>query len=593
MKILLIGDSNFRNNYVKEKFEGQTKQDVVYQQAGSTAAIITVLEDKKNENVNCFLISSFYNELTFNTKLVNETHVRDQVARTMIKAQSEGVEEAAKKHEEKFYTIMKPLRRKQPVWIGEKVTEYNRLFEDEFGEKIRPDNMALIDGPKFSDNLLGADGVHLTNDGLKVLQDYLIDQIKCMVQGTSLNEQETSVASIENDIEATIGLLTNTPNRIETRSSGATAVKQKHMKQGKKTVANKQEKASAKGKSLKRKNTITEDDEESDKETDELPELKRSKMSDLNSKMDDIMSKLESMSGGLGLMVAENKEKIELNKVLIEETKKESGQNKVCIENFANKFDKETKENYYTFARLKEETDMFENDKMTDSVIIRKFPYGQVRVDSPAEVIKHMKTVGEQLVKSAKISPQDIRYIGPAFPMDLSKPQLNPGEMPPFKIQFTSRELGIRMRQIFVDTAKKPDSHLAKVYFSHPQNASTRIRIQIMWAMVKGMRKDGKDCWVSQSTIRPSLMVKGDKFPRSYSFVQAIREFGGKADKEDMKHVKPVAEKFFKGEIEKFFIIMTDSPVQSDGRRSSKVTSGLVLNDFACKENRLEVKYCR
>ena len=39
--------------------------------------------------------------------------------------------------------------------------------------------------------------------------------------------------------------------------------------------------------------------------------------------------------------------------------------------------------------------------------------------------------------------------------MDLSKPQIDPSEMPPFKITFKSEELGIKLRQICVETAKK------------------------------------------------------------------------------------------------------------------------------------------
>ena len=229
------------------------------------------------------------------------------------------------------------------------------------------------------------------------------------------------------------------------------------------------------------------------------------------------------------------------------------------------------------FARLKEETDMFENEKMMDSVIVRKFPYGQVTVNSPAEVIKHMTHVGEELVKSVKMAKTDVKYIGPAFPMDLSKPQINPNGLPPFKITFIRKELGIRLRQICVDTAKKPDSHLAKVYFSHPQNASTRIRIQILWAIAKGLKSEGKECWVSQSSIRPSLMVKTEKYPRSYSFVQAVREFEGKIDKKDLNHVRPVAEKFFKGELKRLFIVLEDLPDRRSATRKSTTRRAQVM----------------
>ena len=147
MKILLVGDSNFRNSYGKERYELNTKMEVYYQQAGTTAAAVAILGDKKNEYIDSFVLCSFYNELTFLTKMITDGHVRDTEARTMVKTQIEAVDDFARKNQENFFTIMKPIRRKHPIWLAEKCSEYIKMFDDEFAEKIRADNVFMLDGP--------------------------------------------------------------------------------------------------------------------------------------------------------------------------------------------------------------------------------------------------------------------------------------------------------------------------------------------------------------------------------------------------------------------------------------------------------------
>ena len=56
---------------------------------------------------------------------------------------------------------------------------------------------------------------------------------------------------------------------------------------------------------------------------------------------------------------------------------------------------------------------MFENTKMMDSVIIKKFPYGNVKASTPTEVINHMKTVSD--VCYMEFCPIHFLYSGASY----------------------------------------------------------------------------------------------------------------------------------------------------------------------------------
>ena len=115
-----------------------------------------------------------------------------------------------------------------------------------------------------------------------------------------------------------------------------------------------------------------------------------------------------------------------------------------------------------------------------------------------------------------------------------------------------------------------PGSQLDKVYFSHPHNPSTRIRVQILWAIAKALRKSKTEAWVSQGSTRPSLMIKTEKAPRILSYIQAIKEYGFLVEESELTHAKEVANRFFKGELEAIFVILSDSPnTQGEGEPTS------------------------
>ena len=106
--------------------------------------------------------------------------------------------------------------------------------------------------------------------------------------------------------------------------------------------------------------------------------------------------------------------------------------------------------------------------------------------------------------------------------------------------------------------AKKPNSRYAGAYLIHPVNASTRIRISILWEICKCLKAEGLESWVAQSSCKPTLMIKSGPYPKAYTFVQAVLEFGSKVKTEDLAKTQTLAAKFYPSELQRMFIILKD-----------------------------------
>ena len=68
-------------------------------------------------------------------------------------------------------------------------------------------------------------------------------------------------------------------------------------------------------------------------------------------------------------------------------------------------------------------------------------------------------------------------------------------------------------------------------------------------------------------------MIKTEKNPRILSFVQAAKEFKHLIDEKELGHAKVVANRFFKGELEGMFIVLSDSPTKQNDPQSEQGTS--------------------
>ena len=81
-----------------------------------------------------------------------------------------------------------------------------------------------------------------------------------------------------------------------------------------------------------------------------------------------------------------------------------------------------------------------------------------------------------------------------------------------------------------------------------------------MWGIAKKIKneKEKVESWVNQSNPKPTLVVKKKGQQKIYSFVQAVTMFGDLLTSDEQAQPNQLANRFFKGEVGKLFIILTD-----------------------------------
>ncbi len=73
------------------------------------------------------------------------------------------------------------------------------------------------------------------------------------------------------------------------------------------------------------------------------------------------------------------------------------------------------------------------------------------------------------------------------------------------------------------------------------------------------MKKEKKDSWVTQSSPKPSLMVKDvGTLVKTYSYIEAVTTFGDKIEAKILDEANGLAKRFFYGQVEKIFILLKD-----------------------------------
>jgi hypothetical protein len=139
--------------------------------------------------------------------------------------------------------------------------------------------------------------------------------------------------------------------------------------------------------------------------------------------------------------------------------------------------------------------------------------------------------------------------------------RVGPGQFPPFKIVFKTKEQGIEFKEKAVQASKNAAHPMHGAYFSTQQTPGTRIRTNIMWNMVEKIKKPEKsiDAWVNQNISRPTMQVKGeDKYQKSYTYVNAVQKYGNLVDEKTKEAAQKLAKRFYPNQVEKIFIIIKD-----------------------------------
>ena len=415
---------------------------------------------------------------------------------------------------------MKPIRRKTPAFLDQRTTKIAEAIQQSFYKEQPPKNLKLTGSMPIEDKHFLNDGVHLTKEGYLLLQAHIIDEI-------IKSNQELEALDVDEDMLFSPSAATqntqHNPSLAQTRLQRNSQI----------SVVQTPARTSLRNKRVRDNEDESESDSNSAKKTKQKED-----------RMDTILARMESLLDSANQKSEANARNIETNTIEI----KQNHQTSMVRMN----------EMDLSIARLKEETDMLDNERIRDTIIIKKLIHTCEVPNKNQDLAELIKETAKNMVSYTLGFDPQIKYIGLAFPIDLARMAKSPKEVPPFKIQFRNKEDCIDFKIKAIIEAKKPNAKYSGAYLVHPQNPATRVRTMILWEIVKVLKAAKVEAWVAQSSTRPMLMIKKGQYPKSFGFVQAIQENQNFLSKCDLTEPNKLANKFFRGEVQRLFLVLKD-----------------------------------
>ena len=528
MPIIVMGDSNIRNCYVKDIFDTRLKQDTNFILTNSKESLAVVIEKHSKTPRAIVFHCSWMNEIVSKTR-TKADDAKDKEISKIVDEIISNLFQAANEKPGWIVIVMKPIRRKLPASFEQRSTKICEMITESFYKETPPGNLKLVDPPLIDDKHFVVDGVHLNRDGYLLLQNHVIEKIlntlaeSCALEGDDLSDSEmTELQTAEIALEQTQG-------SSQVRGKGA------------RTLLPSLTQTPIRSSARNKRNRESED-EDSEKES------YSKKIKQTESRMEAILAKMESVMEIANIKVNENTQKITENFDQIQA-------NHSFVNAKFNEID-------LTIARLKEESDMSENERMRDTVIIKKYVTANPVTTKVQDLVDFVKKIALEMITDIMDTQVATRYIGLAYPIDPTRMAKTPKEIPPFKIQFRSREDALDFKSKAIILAKKPNDKYSGIYLVHPLNAATRVRLAVLWILAQALKEVEIEAWVAQSTSKPMLMVKKGQYPKSYGYVQAILEHENFISKCDFSEPNKLASRFFKGETQRLFIVLTDERIK-------------------------------
>jgi len=505
--ILILGDSNYRNTLevYKAALEKSISDDVKFELVTSNESLRVALQDRE-DSPTIVIYGSPLNEVALKVKS-DKKKGRDETLRVVLEEQSEIISASAAQNTNTLHLVMLPFLRQEPSWIQSRMKLAVFYTTDHVSTK-GIFNTAVGSQVEIVAEDLDNDKVHLKASGKEKLYGILEADLTKIKQVMAANDDDQEMS------QNWLSQLTNT------------------------TVPQTP--------STLRKRTRLESED-----TNEDEPLKRTKVDSVMSKLDTLISEIRTDRG-------ENKErftKIETKVTDIAGVVSEVRERMEDLETRAEAEDLLT-------AEMREDIDGLENENLKSIVIIRKLP-------AASPVPKDKKALKTYIMETAKAIVADvmddqavdeIKFSSTLYAtVDPSKKDNREGLIPPFKIGFKSKDMGIKFREMAVKRAKIEGSNLSTTYFTHCQSSATRIRVQLMWAVADVIKSKTKEVWVNQVACKPTLQIKeGGRIVRSLGYIKTMQEYGEKIPKKTIEDTTKTAKKFFAGNMEKTFIVLKD-----------------------------------
>ena len=521
--LMVMGDSNIRNCYVKDIFDSKLKLESSFILTNTKESLAATIEKHSKTQVAFVFHCSWMNEIVTKTKGKEDEAKISETAK-IIEEIVDNLFRSAYEKPNWTIVVMKPVRRRMPVYFDQNSGKISNLITEAFYKETPPKNLKLKSPPDIEDKHYVADGVHLNKEGYLLLQSHLIDEISNTIQESELLEDDEMF-----DFESTGE---TAPNQQREVTSAA-----KPPKLTLPSISQTPARTSARNKRVR-------ETEEEDTEKESYSK----KIKQTEDRMEAILARMETIMEVAHVKAEENSIRITENTDLIHTNHTFT---KMKLEGLD-----------LTIARLKEENDISENERMRDTIIIKKIIMAENVPTKPQDLIDMAKKLANEMITEIMESEIATKYIGLAFPIEPIRMAKAPKEIPPIKVQFRNKEDALDFKNKAIILAKKPNGKYSGLYLVHPFNAATRIRVSILWILAKALKDAKHEAWVAQGSSRPMLMVKKGQYPKSFGFVQAILEHENFIGKCDFSEPNKLATRFFKGEAQRLFIVLNDERIK-------------------------------
>ena len=211
------------------------------------------------------------------------------------------------------------------------------------------------------------------------------------------------------------------------------------------------------------------------------------------------------------------------------------------------------------FARLREEIDSTANKSREDRVVVTGITCKEPLPRENRQRIERLKELTAEVFEA----------ITPGFGGKIlyaSQGRNNDHMLPMCEVKLDKVEHAVAIRKAFAEKRKKEQLKgcLERIFISNSINVGTRVRIEILKAVAKRVSDANELAYVASFISRPVMHVKprNDKTAKpmkSFTFIDAIKQFGSRLRREDLQDAYAKAGNAFLGQLEQNFVVLKDS----------------------------------
>jgi hypothetical protein len=243
------------------------------------------------------------------------------------------------------------------------------------------------------------------------------------------------------------------------------------------------------------------------------------------------------------------------------------------IEKLESAMDERKESDNLMFARMREEIDSNMNRNKEDRIVING-----ICCKSPLPTDSKQK-----IMKLREIAMTIFEFLKPGFPCQIVF--ANPGRnnehvLPMVEVKMETVEQANQLRKAYAEKRKAGDlkGDYERLFIANCVNLATRVRVDILKALAQKMTNEKEVAYVVGFISRPMFHIKpkgADQRPsRSFTFVDAMKQFGGWLEKKDLGQAYTRAGSAFVGQLSQNFVVLKDQDAISAVRSFDHVRGG-------------------